>query len=127
MTILAQIEGTLPVGLRFAGGLHIAFKLRRSTVGDAIAAFEEVGEDSALKLEAAQIARQLAALGEVPAKDITTALVIGLDELDFETLAAARGLLAKKPSSWPGSSIPDWPKEPASLPRPAPSVAPSSG
>lgn len=123
MTVLATLRGVLPVGVEFAGKKHIAFELRRSKVADTLAAFDEVGGDSDLKLECAQIARQLVAVGDIPAKDINTALVMELDELDFETLAAARGLLAKKPLNWPASSIPTWPVQ---NPAPATSAAPSS-
>ncbi len=127
MTVLDKIAGTLPVGVAFAGKLHQAFELRRSKVADTLAAFDEVGSDSDLKIECAQIARQLVAVGDIPTKDINTALVFEMDELDFETLAAARGLLAKKPLNWPASSIPTWPAlHPNASPAPATSAGPSS-
>lgn len=124
MTVAATISGTLPVGIAFAGKNHAEFEIRRARVSDTVDAFDEVGGESPLRLECAQIARQITRLGDVPAKDINTALITGADDLDFETLQAARGLLAKKPLHWPASSIPSWPVTPS--PAPATSAAPSS-
>ena len=117
MTVLATITGTLPVGILFAGKTHGDFEIRRARVSDTVDAFDEVGGESPLKLECAQIARQITKLGDVPGKDINTALIIGADDLDFETLQAARGLLAKKPLNWPASNINEWPSQ--SAPNPA--------
>jgi hypothetical protein len=110
MKPLATIAGTLPVGVVFAGKTHAAFELRRAIVADTLGALDEVGGDedavATLKRECAQIARQITKLGDIPSKDINTALIEQIDELDFDTLVTARGALAKKPSGWLAFCLP---------------------
>lgn len=124
MTLPAKATGTLPGGILFAGKLHTDFELRRARVADTVEAYDEVGGNSAIRLECTQIARQITKLGDIPLRDkdkpelgIDAALVINADEVDFETLQAARGLLAKKPLNWPASNINEWPSQ--SAPNPA--------
>ena len=129
----AKITGTLPVGILFAGKLHTEFELRRARVADTVEAYDEVGGDSAIRLDCTQIARQIMKLGDIPprVKDkpelgIDPGIVIGADEADFETLQAARALLAKKPLNWPASNINEWPSQMEPKPAASISAAPSS-
>ena len=90
-------KGTLHYGVEHEGKLHVDFELRMPTIGDNIAAIEEFGVDSNLKLNVAMMARCLVKLGEIPAEEINYELLANhvIDE-DYDVLADARDRLKKK-------------------------------
>ena len=90
-------KGTLHYGVEHEGKLHVDFELRMPTIGDNIAAIEEFGVDSNLKLNVAMMARCLVKLGDIPAEKINYELLANhaVDE-DYEILAKARDALKKK-------------------------------
>ena len=93
--------GTLPVGVRDAGGRHQAFELRPPTVEDNIEATLQVAEmpegaASGLKLSVAVLARQIVTLGTLQREQITLELVTRLHPKDLDALMAAEVRLEKK-------------------------------
>ena len=90
-------KGTLHYGVEHGGKLHVDFELRMPTIGDNIAAIEEFGVDSNLKLNVAMMARCLVKLGDIPAEVINYELLANhvIDE-DYDVLADARDRLKKK-------------------------------
>lgn len=90
-------KGTLHYGVEHEGKLHVDFELRMPTIGDNIAAIEEFGVDSNLKLNVAMMARCLVKLGDIPAEVINYELLANhvIDE-DYDVLADARDRLKKK-------------------------------
>lgn len=91
--------GELLYGVEYPAGsgqLHYAFEMRLPTVGDNIAAIEEHGVDSHMRLNAAMLARSLVRLGDIPAEAIGYELVASLVDDDFDVLASTREQLKKK-------------------------------
>lgn len=80
-----------------SGQLHYDFELRLPMVGDNIAAIEEMGIGSNLKLNTAMLARCLVKLGDIPREAITYELLDQhLVDDDYDVLAEARDALKKK-------------------------------
>ncbi|WP_054285950.1 hypothetical protein [Gulbenkiania mobilis] len=80
-----------------SGQLHYDFELRLPTVGDNIAAIEELGVGSNLRLNTAMLARGLVKLGDIPPEAITYELLEqSLVDDDYDVLAEARERLKKK-------------------------------
>lgn len=107
-----------------SGQLHYDFELRLPTVGDNIAAIEELGVGSNLRLNTAMLARSLVKLGDIPPEAITFELLEhNLVDDDYDVLSEARERLKKKrmrqkPSS-PGSDSPSLPSASTDSPNPA--------
>lgn len=103
-------KGQLLYGVEFPAGsgvLHYDFEMRLPTVGDNIAAIEDQGVGSNMRLNAAMLARSLVALGSIPAEEISyTLLAQHMVDDDFDVLAAARDQLKKKRMR-PKSGLPD--------------------
>lgn len=79
-----------------SGRLHYDFELRLPTIDDNIAAIDEVGATSTLRLNVAMLARCLVRLGDIPAEAITAKLVGGLVDEDYDVLVEKRETLKKK-------------------------------
>lgn len=89
--------GTLPIGFTVDGVVHKDFELRRPNLGDNIDAIDEVGgNENALALSAAIMARQLVKLGSLPKEKITTELLRSADLDDWNALDLAATELTKK-------------------------------
>lgn len=107
-----------------SGVLHYDFELRLPTVGDNIAAIEELGVGSNLRLNTGMLARCLVKLGDIPREAITYELLdSSLIDDDYDVLSAARDRLKKKrmrpkPSS-PDSGSPSLPLASTASPNPA--------
>lgn len=110
-------KNALQYGVEYPAGsgqLHYDFELRLPTVGDNIAAIEELGVGSNLRLNTAMLARGLVKLGDIPREAITYELLEqNLVDDDYDVLAEARERLKKKrmrpnPSS-PASDLPSLP------------------
>ncbi|MBE5529203.1 hypothetical protein A9J41_14715 [Laribacter hongkongensis] len=108
-------KGQLLYGLEWPAGsgrLHFDFEVRLPTLGDNIAAIEEVGEASGLRVSAAITAKCIVRLGAIPAEDISLALLeTGLVNSDFDAFDAAILSLKKKrmqskPTSPASGSLP---------------------
>ena len=111
-------KGQLLYGLEWPAGsgrLHFDFEVRLPTLGDNIAAIEEVGADDAMRLSASMLARSLTRLGDIPAEDITTGLLENhLVDEDFDTLSEVRNRLKKKRTALK-NSLPTSASSPLSL------------
>ncbi|MEZ1841291.1 hypothetical protein QVM62_25935 [Pseudomonas putida] len=91
------ITGELGIGVYYAGTRHKSFTLRVAMSGDLIAAQQEhpVGPLQLVTLEVYR--QQLLALGEIPEKELTTALLRAeLTEGDLALIAKADEELEKK-------------------------------
>ncbi|WP_423197452.1 hypothetical protein DFLDMN_001069 [Cupriavidus sp. H19C3] len=91
--------GELIYGIEFppeSGVFHHAFSMRLPTIDDNVAAIEEVGSTSSIRINVAMFARCLESLGTIPKDSITTQLVGTLIDDDYDELAAARDRLKKK-------------------------------
>ncbi|BBF84882.1 hypothetical protein DLM_1258 [Aquitalea magnusonii] len=88
-----------------SGQLHVDFTLRLPTIGDNIAAIEQHGVASNIRINTAMLASCLVSLGNIPAEQLDFALVSRLVDDDFDTLASARDALKKKRRQ-PSSSLP---------------------
>ncbi|MCW3479740.1 hypothetical protein OL229_09215 [Neisseriaceae bacterium JH1-16] len=97
---IRSVSGALDFGVEYppeSGKLHFDYELRLPMVGDNIAAIEEHGVASNLRINTAMIARCLTRLGNVPAKDIGYELLdAALVDEDFDVLTLAQGALKKK-------------------------------
>jgi len=108
--------GKLTFGIDYDGATHTDFELRLPMIGDNIAALEEVGAASTLKLHAAMLAHTIVRIGTIPAEAMTyDFLSKNLVDDDFDVLAAAEKELKKKrkasnqPSQDTGSPSPSSP------------------
>lgn len=111
-------KDTLRYGVEYPAGsgqLHYDFELRLPTVGDNIAAIEELGVGSNLRLNTAMLARGLVKLGDIPREAINYALLEQhLVDDDYDVLAEARERLKKKRMRpKPGSPASDSPSSPS--------------
>ena len=88
-----------------SGQLHFDFTLRLPTIGDNIAAIEQHGVASNIRINTAMLASCLVSLGGIPAEQLDFALVSRLVDDDFDTLASARDALKKKRRQ-PSSNLP---------------------
>lgn len=92
-------EGSLDYGVEFPAGsgtIHFDFKMRLPTIEDNVAAIEEVGTGSSLRMNVAMMARCLVSLGDIPQDKITVDLLNTMVDDDYDVLAAARDALKKK-------------------------------
>lgn len=92
-------EGSLDYGVEFpaaSGKVHFDFKMRLPTIEDNVAAIEEVGTGSSLRMNVAMMARCLVSLGDIPQDQITVELLNTMVDDDYDVLAAARDALKKK-------------------------------
>lgn len=121
------ITGTLRYGVEFDGKVHRAFELRLPTIGDNIAAIEEVGHESSLKLSVALLARTVVKLGDIPAEAVDYALLTEhMVDDDYDVLAEKRDALKKKRMSWSGSSPTSGSPSLSSVPTDSPKSASAS-
>lgn len=101
------ISDELPVGVYYAGQRHKTFTLRAPMAGDMVSAQQEFPEGPLQAITIATYRRQLLALGDIPADQITTELLLtDLAELDLGALAKADETLEKKlsrPSAAPST------------------------
>lgn len=89
--------GKLPCGVEVDGVVHTDFELRLPMIGDNIAAVEEVGVASNLKVHVAIMARTLTRLGTLTREQITYQLLSdNLVDDDFDVLVSAETDLKKK-------------------------------
>lgn len=101
--------GSLRFGIEYpvgSGQMHYDFVFRLPTVGDNIAAIEEVGVDSNLKLNVAMLARGLVKLGDIPEGELTYAMLENMVDEDYDVISAARGALRKKRMR-PSNTLPE--------------------
>lgn len=91
------IQGTLPIGVYYAGTRHKAFTLRLGMAGDLIAAQEE-HPDGPFQLVTLEVfRRQLISLGDIPADVLTTDLLReSLSEIDLAYISDKDSALEKK-------------------------------
>ncbi|OAN31150.1 hypothetical protein [Pseudomonas oryzihabitans] len=91
------ITGTLAVGVYYAGQRHKAFTLRVPVAGDMVAAQQDYPSGPLQAITLATYRRQLLALGDIPADQLTTELLLEeLAEVDLARLAEADEALEKK-------------------------------
>lgn len=91
------IEGTLPIGVYFAGTRHKRFTLRCGLAGDLIAAQEQHPEGPLQLVTLEVYRRQLLTLGDIPTENLTTELLReALTETDLGAIATADVALEKK-------------------------------
>lgn len=89
--------GTLDYGVEYEGTTHFDFELRLPMIGDNIAALEEVGASSNLKLHAAMLTRSIVRLGTIPSAVLNyDFLSANLVDDDFDVLSTAEKDLKKK-------------------------------
>ncbi|HDR9099667.1 TPA: phage tail assembly protein [Burkholderia vietnamiensis] len=89
--------GQLTYGIEHDGVVHFDFEIRVPTVADNIAALEEVGADSNLRVSTAMYARCLTKLGTIPQDELTYAfLSTGMVDDDFDVLSSAMTAVKKK-------------------------------
>lgn len=89
--------GQLTYGIEYEGAVHFDFEIRVPTVADNIAALEEVGADSNLRVSTAIYARCLTKLGAIPQEALTyTFLSSGMVDDDFDVLSGAMTAVKKK-------------------------------
>lgn len=97
----------LEYGLEHAGVVHYDVEMRLVTVADNIAAIEEVGTDSGIKITLSMLARAIVKLGSIPKSDITYQLLAeNLADSDYDTLVALQEDIKKKRRR-PKSGSPD--------------------
>ncbi|WP_199052946.1 hypothetical protein [Aquitalea sp. ASV15] len=100
--------GQLQYGVEWpegSGQLHYDFVMRLPTIGDNIAAIENHGVASNIRINTAMMASCLVSLGDIPPEQLDFALLSRLVDDDFDTLATARDALKKKRRR-PSSSLP---------------------
>ncbi|MDN3578714.1 hypothetical protein QWZ03_18260 [Chitinimonas viridis] len=90
------IQDQLLYGLEYEGVLHKDVELRLPTIADNIAALEEVGPTSNIRLQVAMWARSMVKLGGVPVEQINTELLLTLVDEDFDVLTDLADRLKKK-------------------------------
>ena len=90
------MQDQLLYGLEYEGVLHKDVELRLPTIADNIAALEEVGPTSNIRLQVAMWARSLVKLGGVPVEQINTELLLTLVDEDFDVLTDLADRLKKK-------------------------------
>ena len=87
----------LVYGVEYEGTIHFDFELRIPMVADNIAALEEVGPQSNLKVNTAMYARCITKLGAIPLETITYEFLSkNLVDDDYDVLHNAIGELKKK-------------------------------
>ncbi len=89
-------SGELLTGIELGGVIHKRFTLRLPTLGDNVAAVDEVGADNGVALNAAILARQLTELGTLEPEQITYELLCELHPADYNLIDAAASALEKK-------------------------------
>lgn len=95
MTGNITCTGTLPVGILYEGVLHQDVVLGLATVGDEIAVIEDGISDAGVPV--AVLARTLQKVGDIPAEDITYALLCdNLVTEDYAYLRTLRDEVKKK-------------------------------
>lgn len=120
-------SGSLTFGVEYpaaSGQYHYDFTLRLPMAGDNIAAIEETGATSGLRIRVAMLARCLVSLGDIPAEAITYELLSEqLVDEDVDVLAEAEEAMKKKrmrpkplspTTASPSSSSDDTASEPTS-------------
>ena len=90
------MQDQLLYGLEYEGVLHKDVELRLPTIADNIAALEEVGPTSNIRLQVAMWARSMVKLGGVPVEQINTELLLTLVDEDFDVLTDLADRLKKK-------------------------------
>lgn len=89
--------GKLNYGVEYNGALHYDFELRLPMVADNIAALEEVGTQSNLRVNTAIYVRCLTKLGTIPKEALTYEfLATNMVDDDYDALAGAISDLKKK-------------------------------
>jgi hypothetical protein len=86
----------LITGIELGGVVHKSFTLRLPTLGDNVAAVDEVGADNGVALNAAILARQLTELGTLKPEQITYELLCELHPSDYNLIDSAASRLEKK-------------------------------
>lgn len=87
----------LVYGVEYEGKIHFDFELRMPMVADNIAALEEVGPQSNLRVNTAMYARCITRLGTIPQDAITYQFLSeNLVDDDYDVLHAAIQALKKK-------------------------------
>lgn len=123
----ATEKDTLDYGVEYPAGsgqIHYDVELRLPTIGDNIAALEEVGPESNLRLNVAMLARSLVKLGTIPKEAITYELLdSALIDQDFDVLLKIQATLKKKrkrsSSDSPATASPSSPSAAMASPNPA--------
>ena len=104
---MLEEKGELPLGIEKDGVVHRKYTLREQLVGDAVDVFDsEDGVRAGRSDEFFGVcitARKLSVEG-IPQEDITTALVMGMRQTDFNELAAADKRLEEKRRTFRGAA-----------------------
>ncbi|MBU4274019.1 MAG: hypothetical protein KKA28_19480 [Planctomycetes bacterium] len=99
--------GTLPFGIEKDGAVHRKYTLREQLVCDAIEVFDSPDAERAGRSDeffgVCITARKLSIEG-IPQEEITTALVMGMRQTDFNELAAADKRLEEKRRTFRGAA-----------------------
>lgn len=94
---MITVTDKLVYGVEYEGVVHFDFEIRVPTVADNIAALEEVGTGSNLRVSTAMYARCLTKLGTIPQEALTYVFLSdGLVDDDFDVLSAAMTEVKKK-------------------------------
>lgn len=89
--------GSLELGVEYQGELHYDFEMRVTTVGDNIAALEQVGATSGLRITLAMYVAAIIRIGTIPKDALTLEfLESALADSDFDVLGMAQAQLKKK-------------------------------
>lgn len=98
-------------GIEFGGELHYDVEMRLMTIQDNIAALEEVGPESGMRITDSMMRRAIVSVGAIPKEELTLDLLreqLGDDEYDVLTALQARikkkRLRAKSASPATGNS-----------------------
>lgn len=90
-------SGSLEYGVEYQGELHYDFEMRLTTVGDNIAALEQVGAASGLSITLAMYVAALTRLGTIPKEELTFEfLKVAMADGDFDVLGVAQAQIKKK-------------------------------
>jgi hypothetical protein len=94
-------NGTLPLGVEYAGRLHRDFELRPEMIKDVLdVEKEESCRDSNTYTALFMLSRELVKLGDIPKEAITPELLKGMASVDFNALLEARSRLRESLGSF---------------------------
>lgn len=90
-------KGILPIGVNHKGSVHTAFELRTQKMRDVRDALDELsGKKNDINLAAVLYRKRLVALGTIPVSEITTDMLLDMEQFDFEAIEEADKRLKKK-------------------------------
>ena len=96
MTVTTE-KTQLRYGVEYDGQMYYDVEMRLMTVADNLAAIEEVGGSSGMKITVSMMAHSIERLGDIPKEKITWEfLANSLADEDFDTLSALQARIKKK-------------------------------